>query len=121
MRRALLSVTALLFSSASLAQSGMPLCVVDPAQMPQNWRPAPEIAAEFDPEPWSAEEAAEATGSIAAGVDEMIAYFVKDRAGIPQMWEDAVAALIEVTYSSANDPALDSRITEAAKDNLSVL
>jgi hypothetical protein len=121
MRRAVLSAIALLFSSASLAQSGTPLCVIDPAEMPESWRPAPEIAAELDPGPWSAEEAADATASIAAGVDEMIAYFAKNPAGIPEMWEDAVAALIEVTYSSANAPALDARITEAASRNLSVL
>jgi hypothetical protein len=121
MRRALAPLFALLLTTASLAQTADPLCVLDPAEMPAGWRPDAEIAVELDPALWSAEEAVDARASIAAGVDEMIAYFAKEPASIPEMWEDAVAALIEVTYSSANDPVFDARITEAAKRNLSVL
>ncbi|HHY50668.1 MAG TPA: hypothetical protein GYA10_13065, partial [Alphaproteobacteria bacterium] len=78
-------------------------------------------AEQLDATPWSPFEAADARAAIEAGVGEMIAYFDEHPQAIRDMWEDAVAALIEVTYSSDNPPGLDARIRQAAQENLDAL
>lgn len=122
MTRILVSLLAVLVSTASFAQTAaQPLCVIDPAQMPASWLPSAEVAADLNPAPWSAAEAEDARTALAAGVHEMIDYFAEHEKAIPDIWEDSVAALIEVTYSSVNPPELDAAARAAAIGNLNTL
>jgi hypothetical protein len=121
MRRALTTLLAMSMSTAALAQAAAPLCVIDPAQMPMSWRPTAEIAADLSSEPWSPREAVDVQASIAFGVVEMLDYFEKHPAAAPDMWEDSVGALIEVSYSTTNAPSLNAALHASAAQNLGLL
>ncbi|MBS9405039.1 hypothetical protein KG088_15550 [Halomonas sp. TRM85114] len=113
-----LSVLSLSFSA--IAHAGPP-CFPDIDSLPEEWRPGAEVAESLDPKPWSPSEAQDAVRSIWLGVEEMIALYERNPAAAEDLWEDSVASLIEVTYSSANDPELDRSAREAALRNLSRL
>ena len=109
-------------SSAVLgeAQKG-PLCVLDPARMPESWQPPAELGKTLDPAPWSQGEAEDAKHAKRTAVEEMIDYFRRHPEAVRGLWDDSIEALIQVTYASANDPALDAGVREAALDNLTTL
>jgi hypothetical protein len=122
MTRTVVSLVAVLLSTASFAQTAaQPLCVLDPAQLPATWQPSADVAADLNPAPWSTAEAEDARTALASGVREMIDYFAEHEKAIPDIWEDSVAALIEVTYSSVNPPELDAAARAAAIGNLNRL
>lgn len=121
MHRLLAAALSLLMTTTTFAQTALPLCVLDPADMPETWRPFGEVQAEFEDAPWSSEEAAYATRAIRIGVDEMIELYRDKPDIIAYNWEDSVGSLIEVTYSGANGPRLDARVRDAARDNLGAL
>jgi hypothetical protein len=109
-------------SSAVLGevQNG-PLCVLDPARMPQSWQPPAELRKTLEPAPWSSAEAEDAKNAKRKAVEEMIDYFERHPAVVQSLWDDSIEALIQVTYASANDPAFDAKVREAARENLSTL
>ena len=113
MRRVLAPVFALCLTTASFAQT-MPLCVLDPAAMPESWRPSGETAAALSQEPWSAGDAAAVAAAVEDGIVEMGAYFAEHPEAVPDLWEDSIAAILEVTYASANSAALDDLARAAA-------
>lgn len=116
------AVLSALLTTASLAQTAPPLCVLDPTAMPEGWRPVGEAQSRLSSMvPWSAAEASDALYAIRTGLDEMLALYALTPAAVPELWEDAVGSLIEVTYSSANAPEIDAAARKGAVGNLSAL
>jgi hypothetical protein len=111
----------LLCSTAGIAKDPDPLCARDPAQMPQSWRPSAEQEKTLNPAPWSQREAVDAENAKQTGVDEMIDLFRQNPSAVHKLFDDAVAALMQITYSSANEPAFDAKVRDAARDNLTAL
>ncbi len=121
MRRIFFTILSLVLGSASLAQRPGPLCVLDPAQMPESWRPSADVRKSLNPTPWSESEAKDAEYAIKSGLEEMIGYFEQKPSAVKFLWDDSIEALIEVTYSSANKPELDAKVRDAARNNLTAL
>lgn len=115
------TILSLLLSAASLAQRPDPLCVLDPTQMPESWRPSAEVQKSLNPAPWSESEAKDAEYAIKSGLDEMIGYFKRKPSAVESLGDDSIEALIQVTYSSANKPEFDAKVRDAARNNLTVL
>ena len=121
MRWILFTILSLVLSSACLAQRSDPLCVLDPARMPESWRPSAEVQKSLNPAPWSESEAKDAEYAIKTGLDEMIGYFKRKPSAVPLLWDDSIEPLIQVTYSSANKPEFDAKVRDAARNNLTAL
>jgi hypothetical protein len=123
MKRTCIATVLLLLSTASMAETAVPLCVLAPDAMPQSWRPSGAAQqALSSAEPWSASEAEDVAFAIRTGLDEMLDHFTqRGPDAVTAMWEDAVGALIEVTYSSANPPAIDDAARDGARRNLATL
>ncbi len=121
MRRALAPAFALLLTTASIAQTTEVLCTLDPAAMPESWRPSGEAAAALSQEPWSAADAADVTHAMETGIREMVDHFAAHPAAVPDLWEDSIAAILEAKYASANAPELDALIAEGGYRNLDIL
>ena len=96
-------------------------CVMSTDTMPESWKPTDKQQRTLRTEPWSLSEADEATFAIRTGVDEMLNLFERTPTAPQELWEDSVAALIEVTYSGANTPELDTKARDGARRNLSAL
>jgi hypothetical protein len=120
-RRAAAVTLSLLISTGAFAETSLPLCVLDPAALPATWQPAGEVQAGLSHDAWSAEEAAYAEFSIETGIEEMTELYAERPGAITSNWEDAVAALIEITYSGANKPKIDVAARDGARVNLSAL
>lgn len=96
--------------------------MLSPDAMPESWRPKGKTQKSLSiHKPWSDSEASDAEYSIKKVLDEMIGHFSKNPSAVSEMWEDAVGALIEITYSSANKPAIDTVACDAAHRNLTTL
>ncbi len=108
-------------SAVSLAQNADPLCVRDLAQMPASWRPSAELQPRLNSTPWSQSEARDAKRAIETALNEMIGYFQQKPAAVQALWDDAIEALIQVTYASANAPEFDAKVRAAARSNLTAL
>ena len=121
MRRIFFTILSLFLSSGSLAESPLPLCVLDPAEMSESWRPSADVQKGLNPAPWSESESKDAEYAIKTGVDEMIRYFKKKPSVVLTLGDDAIEALIQVTYSSTNKPEFDAMIRSAARNNLTML
>jgi hypothetical protein len=121
MRRICITLLTLLISTTSLAKTSEPLCVLSPAAMPKSWRPFGEIQKGLSTEPWSVREAEDAVYAIKTGLDEMIDLYSREPVAIKELWEDAVASLIEVTYAGANRPDIERSARSAALRNLTTL
>lgn len=112
----------LLTSPGSLAGEPEPLCVLSPDEMPESWRPQSEAQKGLSSaEPWSQSEAKRAQYAIRTGVDEIIGLFSKRPSAVRDVWDESVEALISITYSSANEPGIDSAARDAAQRNLTML
>ncbi len=98
-----------------------PLCVLDSARMPESWQPPAELRQTLNPAPWSQAEAEDAEHAKRRAVEEMIDYFERHPAAVRSLWDDSIEALIQVTYASANEPAFDARVRDAALENLTTL
>jgi len=118
MKRTLIALALLLMSSGSMAETNMPLCVLEPSEMPESWRPSGERYKSLPSGPWTAQEAEEARYSIRKGVDEMIDLYDIYPPSIFELWEDSIGSLIEVTYSSAHDAELDARLVRHSRNTL---
>jgi hypothetical protein len=115
------TILSLGLSSSSLAETPDQLCMLDPDKMPASWRPSPEVKKTLNSVPWSEAEAKDAEYAKRAAVEEMIDYFERRPFVVRNLWDDSIEALIQVTYASANDPAFDVKVREAALDNLTTL
>jgi hypothetical protein len=102
-------------------QAADPLCVGDRAQMPAGWRPSVEQQKSLSAAPWSQREAEDASAAVKSALDEMIGHFEQKPEAVRSLWDDSVEALIQVTYASVNDPALDRKARDAARANLTAL
>ena len=120
-KKILFSGVLLALSTGSLAQTAAPLCIIDPAKMPESWQAPDALRKSLDPAPWSKAEARYAEDAKRKGVDEMIAYFERDSSALEIPWGDAIEALIQVTYASANAPEFDAKVHKVARDNLTAL
>jgi hypothetical protein len=121
MRWILCALLCVALISDSRAHRPDPLCVLDAAGMPEAWRPSPELQQSTSAAPWSKSEAEDAERSVERGVDEMIGYLRSNPSAVPKLFDDSVAALLQVTYASANKPQLDAKALDAARDNLTAL
>lgn len=115
-----LTILSLGLSSSSLAETPDQLCMLDPAKMPASWRPSPEVKKSLNSVPWSEAEAKDAEYAKRTGVDEMLNLF-KEPSAVQKVYDDSIAALLQVTYASANQPELDAKIHDAARANLTAL
>jgi len=122
MRMTCITILLLLMSTGSLAGKPEPLCVLSPAVMPESWRPRGEAQKGLSrAEPWSQSEAKDAEYAIKKGLDEIIGLFLKRPSAVQDIWDESVAALLEVTYSSANKPSFDAVARDSALRNLAML
>jgi hypothetical protein len=121
MKKIIITGLLLVLSTGSLAATRDRLCVLDPARMPESWRPPAELRKDLNPAPWSVAEAKDAAYAKKTGVDEMISLFKESPTAVPKMFDDAIAALMQVTYSSANTPEFDAKVRDVARDNLTAL
>src|SRR5262245_38584570 len=115
------AIVLLTYSSATAAETPGPLCVLDRDKVPVSWRPPAKLEKSLSPGPWSKAEAKDAEYAKEKGVDEMIDYFKRKPSAVESLWGDSIEALIQVTYASANTPAFDAKVREAARSNLTVL
>ena len=121
-RKTCFTILILLSSSVSLAGVPEPVCVISPDAMPETWRPSGEVQQSLSSDRvWAVSEAEDAEYSIKSGLDEIIDLFARRPSAVPAIWEDSVGALVEVTYSSANNPAIDIAARDAARRNLTML
>ncbi|GER24057.1 hypothetical protein NCCP1664_25520 [Zafaria cholistanensis] len=107
-------------AAPGIADAGSP-CVVERADMPQGWRPSAEQEKKLAERPWTESEAREAAFSIRTGLREMLDFYARKPSAVEDIWEDSVASLVEVTYSSANTAELDAAASDGARRNLSRL
>lgn len=121
MERTCITILLLLLSSGSLAETPEPLCVLSPAAMPKSWQPWGEVQKDLSAAPWSADEAKDAVYAIKTGLDEMIDLYSRRPTAVEDLWEDAVASTIEVTYAGANMPAIEVAARNTAHRNLTML
>lgn len=121
LRKIFISGLLLTVSSASLAETSQPLCVIDPANMPESWQPPAEMRRNLSLAPWSEAEAQDAEYAKETGVDEIIAHFQNKPSALETLWGDAIEALTQVTYASENTPEFDAKVHAAARDNLNTL
>jgi len=121
MRSILFTVLSLVLTFASAAKEPAPLCIGDAGHMPASWRPSAELQKSLNPAPWSQSEAKDAENAKKSGVDEMIGLFKRNPSAVHKLFDDAVAALMQMTYSSANEPGFDAKVRAAARDNLTAL
>jgi len=121
MRRIFFTILSLFLSSGSMAENPLPLCVLDPAKMPESWRPSADVQKGLYPAPWSESESKDAEYAIKTGLNEMISYFERKPSAIKSLGDDAIEALIQVTYSSDNKPEFDAMVRDAARNNLTAL
>ncbi len=117
----LISALFLLITSRGVAQQAAPLCVGDLAEMPKIWQPSSAQLKTLGTETWQAHEAQQVRRAVEFGIDEIIDFFARKPAAVLNLWDDSIEALIQITYASANDPALDQKIRDAARNNLSAL
>ncbi|PHP67911.1 hypothetical protein CSC94_04310 [Zhengella mangrovi] len=115
------AAAAWMFSSlAAGAQDLPPACVNDPAKMPVAWQP-PALLENLDPAPWSADEDSEAKKAVEAALDQLIGLFRSRPDVIQDIWDDSIESVIQVTYATANHPAIDAKAEQAARENLGTL
>jgi len=122
-RMACITTLLLLMSTGSTAgEPTEPLCVLSQDEMPESWRPQGEAQkALSSTEPWSQSEAKDAQDAIAKGVNEIIRLFSKRPWAVLDVWDESVASLISVTYSSANRSGIDAVARDAARRHLAML
>jgi hypothetical protein len=98
-----------------------PLCALDPASLPETWRPAGSVQASVSAAPWSADEGQDAAFAVKRGLDEMTAFFAEHPAAIEELKDDAVEPFIDVSYAASNTPELRREARDQASRILSRL
>jgi hypothetical protein len=121
MRKYCLAFLLLMYGAATYAEASDPLCVLDQDKVPPSWQPPAKLKKRLNPAPWSEVEAKDAQYAMEKGVDEMISYLDRKPSAVESMWADAIEALIQVTYASANTPAFDAKVRDAARKHLATL
>ncbi|MFZ1104372.1 MAG: hypothetical protein WAN86_16250, partial [Hyphomicrobiaceae bacterium] len=111
----------LMYGAATYAEASDPLCVLDQDKVPLSWQPPAKLKKRLNSAPWSEAEAKDAQYAMEKGVDEMISYLERKPSAVESMWADAIEALIQVTYASANTPAFDAKVRDAARRHLATL
>jgi hypothetical protein len=123
MKKSCVTMLSLFFlASGAFAEAPYPLCVIDPAAMPETWLPQTEVQKKLTyPEPWTAAEAEDASKAIQGGLNEMIAYYEKKPEAMKSVWEDTIGSVIEVTYSGSNRHDIQAQGISAARKYLEAL
>jgi hypothetical protein len=103
------------------AKSPEPPCVLDPAAMPESWRPSGARQKSLSTAPWSAEETKDALHALDRGMNELPGFFAFRPAAITVLKTDAVEAFIDFSYAAGNMPTLRSAAREQALRILAVL
>src|SRR5579871_146372 len=88
-----------LLSSCSV-KGPAPLCILDPAAMPESWRPSGARQKTLSTAPWSAEESKDALHAINRGMAELTGFFAYRPAAIAVLRDDAVEAFIDLSYAA---------------------
>lgn len=96
-------------------------CGLDPAAMPERWRPHGAVAKSLSDAPWSAAEANDVAHALARGWDELTGLFARRPAAIHALGSDAVEALIDLSYAAGNMPLLRAASRDQASRVLAVL
>lgn len=121
MKKICLAILLILATSCSSPPAAGPPCIISADEMPENWRPTGAAQKRLPATAWSASEAEEARFAIRTGVDEMVRIYAQRPGAVEDIWEDSVASLIEVSYSGANAPSLDTKVRDGARKNLTAL
>lgn len=121
MKRICLAILLVVATACSSPPAGGLPCKISVEEMPESWRPTGATQNRLPTAVWSASEANEAAFSIRTGVDEMVRLYAQRPTAAKELWEDSVASLIEVTYSGANAPAVDTAARDGARKNLTAL
>jgi len=80
------------------------VCVLDPAAMPEHWRPTGADGPLPAAPPWTDAEQAAADAAVDAGVGELVALILDAPGAKAALGDDAVEAFIDLSYSSDADP-----------------
>jgi hypothetical protein len=115
------AILALLLTCGCAAENPEPLCVLNPAVMPESWRPAGEVQRSLSAAPWSAGEAKDAEYAARRGLDELSEFFAKRPAAVAALGEDAVEPFIDGSYAAANMPSLQLAARDQARRVLTPL
>ena len=98
-----------------------PLCVLNPSEMPQRWRPGGKIHQRLSQKEWSDKEARDATAAVRKGFNELDGYFTKHPEAILVLRLNAVESLIDVSYAGSNMPDLRDQARTRARGVLTIL
>src|SRR5690348_14335108 len=115
------AILLLLLSNGGATRSAEPACVLNPARMPESWRPAGSIQRSLRASPWSSSEAKDAAHAVEAGLGEITDFFARKPAAVLALRDNAVEPLIDISYSAGNMPRLQTRARDSARAVLSRL
>lgn len=103
------------------ARGPTPLCILDPAAMPESWRPIGEKHKRLSAAPWSDAEARAAAMAVERGLAELTALYSSRPETINALGTNVVESLIDVTYAAGNMPALRDAAADQARQALTRL
>ncbi|MGI9522791.1 MAG: hypothetical protein ACR2PG_14210 [Hyphomicrobiaceae bacterium] len=121
MKRVICILLALLSGACLQSKAQVVPCVGDRDLMPGIWRPSMQLRKTLSDAEWSDRETNDAEYAFKLAIAEMTSYFEQKPAAVTSLWDDSVEALMQLTYSSLNNPAFDAKVLEAARDNLTTL
>ncbi|MCA8958754.1 MAG: hypothetical protein KDC87_21940, partial [Planctomycetes bacterium] len=93
----------------------LPCCALHLAEMPPTWRPTPAELARSSDRPWTRAEAADARRAVERGFDEMVAWLAAHPRETEALGNDAVEAVLDVSYAAGHMPELRRRAREVAR------
>jgi len=108
-------VLLLLLINGGVARSAEPACILDPATMPESWRPAATIQQTIRASPWSDGEAKDDAQAVQGGLRELTDFFARKPAAVLALRDNAVEPLIDISYSAGNMPRLRTRARDSAR------
>jgi hypothetical protein len=109
------AILLLLLVNGGTARSAEPRCVLNPAMMRENWRPSGSVRRGIPDSPWSDGEAKDAARAVQVGLSELTDFFARKPAAVMALRDNAVEPLIDVSYSAANMPRLQTRARDSAR------
>ena len=121
MRHVWLAAFSFICCAAAQAETAGPLCVMDEAGMPADWRPSPRLEKSLSTNLWTERETGDAAAAIESGLNQIIRYYERSPKVVFDLWDDAVSSVVEVSYSGSNMPHIQAISRAAARKNLTML
>ena len=90
----------------TLTGDAEPLCVIAPAAMPREWRPANPLPNSLSGNTWTSAEAKDAEYAARRGLEELTDYFSARPQSVLTLREDAVEPFLDASYAASNTPDL---------------